>query len=227
MSLYERKNPWEAYLPSILELLKFAAESKPLPQIEKSERGQLVRDLYDHWVTLGGRNAGHPIRSVRQMKEWLGPDNVIRSLEPKLSGRTNLGRDDAKILFELFLSQWHQGDRLGEEKPYHDTNISSLTSGLLEILYPEHDKISSKGLLLPDRRSKSNLSRRENDSIHLLKTREIQIDLFEESDGLITASRRRTISSSPESIRLFQSLIDEWRGVDKKDGRTRILIWIV
>ena len=221
------KKTWEAYLPTIIELLKLAAQSKALPLIEKSERGKLVRDLYDHWVMLGGRNVGHPIRSVRQMREWLGPDKVIRSLEPKLSGRTNLGRNDAETLFELFLTRWHPGEKLGQEQPYVDGVVNDLVAQLLDYFYILDGSADQRGFLLPDKRTLRGQFVQEHKTDVGREAREVIAELFSESDGLITVSRNRTVSRSPESVRRFQDLFDELRRIDSHDEKRRILIWIV
>lgn len=158
------------------------------------------------------------------MREWLGPDKVVRSLEPKLAGRTNLGRGDAKILFELFLSRWHRGENIGEEKPYVSDGMNGLVEALLDTLYPKSELNNSGGILLPDRRDRT--AKQANKPI-VQDLGPVFLGLFEESDALITVSRTRTISDSPDQIRLFQCLIDDFRKIDDRKKRDRLLIWIV
>ena len=178
-------------------------------------------------MDLGGRNGGRIVRSVRQIREWLGEDNYIASLEPKLSGRTNLGRDDAKALFELFLSHWHPGNKVGDEQPYASSKLGTLVDRILERLYPANDSVSQRGLLLPDKRNAQKKNVGASSVEFGREAREVIAELFSDSLGLITVSRNRTVSRSPESIRRFQGMFDELRKIDSRDKKRRILIWIV
>ena len=207
--------------------MNLAAQSQSLLPIEKNDRGTLVRAFYDRWVELGGTNDGHRVRSVKRMRAWLGKDNQIRSLEPKLSGKTNLKREDATKLFRLFLSKWHRGNKLGNEKPYVDGDLDPMLERLLNAFYPANDQNRTNKFLLPDKKNANEQSTQEPQNNALREGITVLEELFEESDAVITVSRTRTVSDVPDAIKRFQELMDRFREIDGSDNRQRILMWIV
>ncbi len=68
---------------------------------------QFVRDLAHRWKERGGLVAGKPRHSDRYLDDLLRTRGTpVRSLIPKLTGRTNLRPADADALVRVFLSHW-------------------------------------------------------------------------------------------------------------------------
>ncbi len=68
---------------------------------------EFVRDLAHRWKERGGHIAGKPRHSDRYLDDLLRARGTpIKSLTPKLVGRTNLKPADADVLVRLFLSHW-------------------------------------------------------------------------------------------------------------------------
>src|SRR5262249_36033154 len=68
---------------------------------------QFVLDLARIWKERGGTVAGKPRHSDRYLDDLLrGLGTPVRSLTPKLAGRTHLRPADAGVLVHLFLSHW-------------------------------------------------------------------------------------------------------------------------
>ncbi len=68
---------------------------------------QFVLDLARAWKERGGTVAGKPRHSDRYLDDLLrGLGTPVRSLTPKLAGRTHLRAADAGVLVHLFLSHW-------------------------------------------------------------------------------------------------------------------------
>src|SRR5258706_5635780 len=66
-----------------------------------------VLDLARAWKERGGTVAGKPRHSDRYLDDLLrGLGTPVRSLTPKLAGRTHLRAADAGVLVHLFLSHW-------------------------------------------------------------------------------------------------------------------------
>lgn len=197
----------------------------------QDDPGKTFRALYDGWVTKGPHPRGKPFHSARMAKEWLRRKKTpVRSFETKLAGQTRLPRQDAIHLITLFLENWRyeKGSEAGQ--PFSDENSGELAARIVDELYPA----GTETLLLPLRARSQQNGRNSSEmtpspSIDIKASRKVILDLFADSDALITISKDRTlITKKPaESMRLFRSLMQELCDIDKKDGRRRALIWVV
>src|SRR5262249_60766610 len=71
------------------------------------EPAQFVLDLAHRWKERGGTVAGKPRHSDRYLDDLLRAlGTPIKSLTPKLVGRTHLSPADAGVLVRLFLYHW-------------------------------------------------------------------------------------------------------------------------
>ena len=197
----------------------------------EEDPGKTFRALYDDWVARGPFPKGKPFHSVRMMKAWLLQKKMsVRSLETKLAGQTRLPRQDAIHLVTLFLENWRYEEGSETGHPFSDENSGELAVRIVNEIYPQ----GTETLLLPLRaRSQQNgkiiSEGASNPSIDIKASRNVILDLFAESDALITISRDQTlITENPaESMRLFRTLMQELCDIDKEDGRRRALIWVV
>jgi len=75
---------------------------------------EFVRELARGWKDRGGLLAGKPRHSDRYLDDLLRLQGTpVRSLTPKLGGRTNLKETDAEVLVRLFLCHWtYTGEEL-------------------------------------------------------------------------------------------------------------------
>jgi hypothetical protein len=86
-----------------LEVIK-----KFVPTDPTAEPVEFVRELARRWKDKGGLLAGKHRHSDRYLDDLLRLQGTpIRSLTPKLVGRTNLRQVDADVLVRLFLSHWN------------------------------------------------------------------------------------------------------------------------
>jgi len=201
-----------------------------LPEVEGNP-GAAFRRLFDGWVERGGYRRGKPRHAVRQIKVWLGAQQV-RSLETKLAGKTFLQRQDASYLLHVFLSHWTYKEREDTYSPYISGGLEDLIRKLLDELFAE----GNSALLLPLRsRSSQSQTKKENkekSSDFFAESKESSKsieDLFIESDALITVSRARTIIGSDPSHAMegFHQSISSLHEADTRDKRKRALVWIV
>jgi DNA-binding transcriptional LysR family regulator len=89
-------------IPEILEVI-----AKYVPTSPTEAPVEFVRDLGRRWKEGGGLIAGKPRHSHRYLDDLLRARGTpIKSLVPKLVGRTNLRPADADVLVRLFLSHW-------------------------------------------------------------------------------------------------------------------------
>src|SRR5215471_19840703 len=96
--------------PKVLESLQIIARHVSASPTDAPV--EFVRELAQRWKEGGGYLSGKPRHSDRYLDDllrWQG--TPIRSLTPKLVGRTNLKPADADVLVRLFLSHWeYTGD---------------------------------------------------------------------------------------------------------------------
>jgi hypothetical protein len=86
---------------------------------------QFVVDLAQEWKERGGNVAGKPRHSDRYLDDLLRANGKpIRSLTPKLGGRTHLRSGDAEVLVRTFLSHW---DYIGDP---HSGEIAARSADL-------------------------------------------------------------------------------------------------
>ncbi len=199
-----------------------------------AEPGAAFRFIYDGWVRRGGAERGKRRHSVRQIKEWLG-ENQVLSLETKLAGRTRLQFSDAFNLLKLFLSRWTYDAIGGDYAPYTSSGeLDDLARQFLVDLFPK----DQKALLLPERSRKAetleaanqSVSQAMSSAIELTRpTREATLDLFAHSDVQIVVGRARAVigSDPPETMTAFHNLIENLYRIDSQDRRKRSLIWII
>src|SRR5215475_4446311 len=96
--------PTELYgnLPQPFETIAEFVAASPT-----DESVRFVLDLARRWKERGGTVAGKPRHSDRYLDDLLrGLGTPVRSLTPKLAGRTQLRPADAGVLVHLFLSHW-------------------------------------------------------------------------------------------------------------------------
>lgn len=225
--------PMEGLTDFVKLLRAFDEGDEDIPD-PANDPGAAFRFVYDGWVKRGGAERGKRRHSVRQIKEWLGEDQVL-SLETKLAGKTRLQFSDAFNLLRLFLSRWTYDALGGDYTPFAPSEeLDDLTRQLLIDLFPK----DQKALLLPERTRKGEalvaagltVSPAVSSAIDLTRpTREALPDLFAQSDVQIVVSRARAVigSDPPSTMTAFHKLIETLYQVDTKDRRRRSLIWII
>lgn len=107
-----------------------------------------LRNLFDYWVQRGGFERGKHRHSARQIRDWLGPEREIRSLAPKLAGKTRLQRDDARNLLLLMLEKWNFHEETRSCEPFDWDSLDDQIDDILNEIYPD----SLSGILLTDER---------------------------------------------------------------------------
>jgi hypothetical protein len=74
---------------------------------------QFVRDVHKGWKEAGGLLSGKPRHSDRFLDDRLKTAKTpVRSLTPKLVGKTRIKVDDAEKLLRFLLGNWPQQSRV-------------------------------------------------------------------------------------------------------------------
>ena len=99
--------------------LKTIYDKVPQLMDAADQPARFVRDLHKQWKEDGGKVAGKPRRSDRCLEDQLiAQDTRVRSLTPKLVGKTNISPADGGVLVRYLLSNWPTPGPDDEETQY-------------------------------------------------------------------------------------------------------------
>jgi hypothetical protein len=210
-----------------------------LEYIEKSAPGSnpaadpalFVRTLGRSWKERGGTIGGKRRHSDRQLSELLkSQGTVVKSLTPKLAGKTKFKPSDVSALVRLFLSHW---DYLGNSED--GDNSRFVAEGDLYRPMLSDDEIEEVCRYVEHRMSESNANHREEANLVMWPfvngedSRELIPARFQDSDAIFTISSKRTLITPEPTTALigFRNLMNDLFTVDMRDDRTRMLVWIL
>lgn len=190
---------------------------------------RFIRSLAQYWKTRGGTVAGKPRHSDRYLDVLLrGQGTPIRSLTPKLAGRTHVGPADAGALVRLFLSHW---DYVGGSK---SAGAGEGSSDLYEPLLPD-DEIREVSRYVMDRISEVGRETKGASeptavpSVPWGSTTDVFAREFEKSVALFTVGPGQSVLvPHPETALIgFRDLMNELWKIDRSDDQERILVWVL
>jgi hypothetical protein len=199
-----------------------------------ADPAQFVLALHRSWKERGGTVAGKSRHSDRQLNELLiKQGSVVRSLTPKLAGKTRLKPHDARALLRLFLSHW---DYVGNSDNRNDLQSTAVGGGY-EPMLPE-SQIDEVSRYVVDRMSESETDpvgvRDKTDAVtspSLVGEDTVKLIAaeFQESDALFSISSERSliVADQTQTLVPFKDLLTDLFVIDREDSRTRILIWIL
>jgi hypothetical protein len=212
-----RRNPTKA-----LEVIAKFVSADPAEQPM-----EFVRELVRFWKERGGLLAGKPRHSDRYLDELVRANGmVIRSLTPKLGGRTNLRRSDAAILVPLLLMHWtYKGD------PYSG-EITVPSSKLYEPLLSDAE-IREVSAYVADALAEQAAPTVIGTSLTAAQplvgqdTIDLIANEFEKADALFTAAIGSpfVLPRPEEALVGFRKLMDTLWAIERTDGHGRILVW--
>jgi hypothetical protein len=208
-------NPMDSF-GVIAEFVSSSATDKP---------AQFVLDLAQRWKERGGTVAGKPRHSDRYLDDLLRAlGTPIKSLTPKLVGRTHLKPADAGMLVRLFLSHW---DYVG-----HRSGHGARSADLYRPMLPDQEiekvcdyivqRISTVG---PESRNEAErsaeLSPSGQDTNDLIATE------FKRSSALFSIGAGQTVLVARPELALigFRDVVTRLWRIHEADSQDRILIW--
>lgn len=197
------------------------------PQVLEDPPGFLL-SLHEAWKQNGGRIGGKPRNSDRQLAELLQHSGTpVASLRPKLRGRTQLKLEEARILIQLFLSHWSYSEsdfalppnktNSGYSPLFGENDINIICELFIKALMDI--SIDQRKIVLRSR--VGSMPGRDNISII--------VEEYRNSDALVTVSGQHIVlvADPKQALIRFRDLMNSLWDVDKKDGKQRLLIWIV
>lgn len=183
-----------------------------------------IRAIHAAWKQEGGLLSGKPRHSDRFLAENLNRlKTPVRSLTPKLVGKTRIKGNDATALLRYLLTNWPEG---GSEE---SSEASISYAPLMEA--DEIDAVAEHVALLLDSDTPPMGDQSDSDVL-ILPGRsfvEFALECLEEAVGVVIASPENTLIVPNKKTVLvgFRNLINEFWGIEKKDTRPRILGWVV
>ena len=225
----EQAKPEAADKPSRVEKIAAALreieDKGSLPDCVTQTPGDFLWEFYKAWVDNGGQDSGKNRNSIRRMRDhWLIGDQEVKSLHPKLTGKTRISKDDAKSLMMLFLGRWKfvgvkEGDWVltpDGYAPFQCRDCKKLCEALADAMY----SAGSIGLVLPVRTSESQLEEIQRDW-------KAVANLYRTSDAVINFSRHKAaLGETPAAtMRFFWHLFKNF--YDTMKDKNPIFIWII
>jgi hypothetical protein len=192
---------------------------------------QFVLALSRAWKERGGTVAGKPRHSDRQLNELLRQQGTtVRSLTPKLAGKTKLKPDDVRALLRLFLSHWEYVGNSDGGGPFQ----SGADVDAYRPMLPDAE-IEEVCRYIVDRISAAEIVSAEKTDFVASpfmageETAKLIASEFQESDALFIISSEQTmIVADPTSALIpFRNLVNKLFAIDRDDDRARILVWIL
>jgi hypothetical protein len=204
---------------------------------------KFIRGLARQWKQAGGTTAAGKARhSDRYLDDLLRNQGTpVRSLIPKLGGRTNLKPADTSVLTRFFLSHWHYvgassgeiGDNSADlyQPLFPNDEIDQISRYVAEHIAKDQDRSwraveSTKSF----RRSSGTKQRSERSphplgGVSLRSTKEVMVEEFKHATAVFSVSAGQTTLATRPELLSFKRLMNEWWKIDKDGSRQRILIW--
>jgi hypothetical protein len=190
---------------------------------------RFVLELARIWKDRGGFVAGKPRHSDRYLDDLLrSQDTPVKSLTPKLAGKTNLRPADAQILVRLFLSHW---DYIG------DPSGGSVARRSAELYRPilVADEIEQVVSYVLERMTQAGPETRvgavagPTSAVPGRAMVDIIATEFRKSKAMFTIGPGQSLLvTKPESALIgFRALINRLWAIDRDDERDRLLVWIL
>jgi hypothetical protein len=188
---------------------------------------QFVLDLARAWKERGGTVAGKPRHSDRYLDDLLrGLGRPVRSLTPKLAGRTQLRAADAGVLVHLFLSHWdYSGDPNSSEIGARSADLYRplLADAEIEAVCGfVENRILSVG---PEARNGAEAA--SESSLPGQDTNDLIAAEFQKSVALFTVGAGQALLVPRPELALigFRDVVNRLWALDEADDEGRILVW--
>lgn len=188
-----------------------------------------VRDVHRGWKAGGGTLAGKPRHSDRYLDDRLKSSKLaVKSLTPKLVGKTRIKADDAEKMLRFLLTNWPQkagsdskNIKYGPALP--KTEIDEVIEYVVEQIDYSAQAAEDDDHDAPPRREAIAAPLPGRDLGELFPA------LFAESDALfVVATERANVAQSAKRVLIgFRDRMNELQSVEAEDGKERPVVWVL
>lgn len=217
----------EKALPQAIARIQEHLSSEADPSDEPQ---QFVRLLHQAWKQAGGTLSGKPRHSDRFLADQLKDQGLeVRSLTPKLVGKTRIASKDAETLVRYFLENWPDKADAGSNGDDDVTYKSFLSKKVLD------DVVDFVSNHIAARSASS--SSFETAAAAPLPSDEFPgeavgplIDrMFQESDAYFIVGTERPLVTADTKTELlgFRNLMNRLKEIEYTDRKIRPLVWVL
>lgn len=198
------------------------------PMTDPSENPTaFICDVHKRWRSGGGKVEGKPRHSDRYLDDRLKEaGSPVRSLTPKLNGRTRMKPKEGAVLIHFFLSQWPEGDDelVSYKALLPQTDIQAVSKYVATLLDTRAREAALRSSNVAPQATDSETDRLPGEPIPDAIERH-----FRECDALITVSPEQVLHSAGPGTAFvgFRDLMDALHGVETRDHKYRPLIWVL
>jgi hypothetical protein len=212
-----------------LEKLKELIPDIPDPN---SQSESFVRAIHRGWKSSGGYVSGKPRHSDRFLTDKLKESGAeVRSLTPKLVGKTRISAKDAETLLRFFLQNWPEGEE-GEDgevlsvlyapllsKTQIDEIVALVSDGIVTGAIP----ILSAEPLTAEQPA-TQIAYLPGEAAGKLIQR-----MFQECDAyFIVGTERPLVTQQPRTeLWGFRNIINQLKEIEETENRPRPIIWVL
>jgi hypothetical protein len=193
---------------------------------------QTVRDIHRAWKDAGGTVSGKPRHSDRFLDDRLkASKTAVRSLTPKLVGKTRIKSDDAEKLLRFLLMNWPRPVP-GETSEAKNVRYEALLSKdeINEIVGFVAEQIeSAPGSRFEEEQIEAAPRDEEFRPLPGRDLGELIPAMFKDSDAYFIVATERANVEQPQKTALigFRNLMDSLQSVEDEDGKERPLVWVL
>jgi hypothetical protein len=214
----------ESATDSFLELRKL------IPNLSEPETRPeaYVRDIHRAWKDGGGTLAGKPRHSDRYLDDRLKANKMaVKSLTPKLVGKTRIKADDAEKMLRVLLTTWPQ--QTGSDLKNMKYGPLLPKTGIDEVIDYVVERIEYSAEAADD---DHDAPARKEPTVAPVPGRdlgELFPTLFAESDALfVVATERANVAQSSKRVLIgFRDRMNELQSVEDEDGKERPVVWVL
>ncbi|MDH3661492.1 MAG: hypothetical protein OEU92_15930 [Alphaproteobacteria bacterium] len=215
-------------------MLQRIGETGSLPEPFAADPGRFFLAIHHRWVDNGGKLAGKPRNSIRNLADLLETKGTpVRSLRSKINGETRLKIDDAVALLDIYFSHWRfetaEGGGDSGYVPLRAGNLKEIRNPISSFLFQNQTAIHLPEAEKRQRSNPKTIEAEPVDAALFLAGRDVIPENFRTSSAVMTISRVGSVAgpTTATAIRAFCEIIDSYWQMYRKDEVNRTLIWIV
>lgn len=191
---------------------------------------EFVREVHAAWKKEGGTLAGKPRHSDRYLFDQLRERGAsVKSLTPKLTGKTRIRPKDGATLLHFFLSQWPfppkdgaKGQAGEDDLSYRPLLPSSDVDAIADYISKQ---LSAEDIPVDEVSHGSAIV----ESLPGRISRDLNAELFAQCEVMIVVSTENSLIVATPKTELigFRDTINRFWITEKEDEKKRPLIWVL
>jgi len=216
-------------LDSIVVKLKELIPDIPEPD---SQPEAFVRSIHRSWKSSGGYASGKPRHSDRFLTEKLKESGAeVRSLTPKLVGKTRISARDAEVLLRFYFQNWPESEESEDGDVISVRYAALLSKERIDAIVALVSDAIATGVVsivaaepITAEQPATQIAYLPGEAVGTLIARR-----FRECDAyFIVGTERPLVSQQPRTELLgFRNIINQLKEIEETENRPRPIIWVL